>query len=119
MFSYIRPIKFNVKILNGSKALAKCFGLVIIKTPKTNIIIPFWPSYYIPQNPQNTISQTEIRHYKKIRSVRNEYIRLVQTATDKGIKLKFETTVKERDQQLLDFITIDVLNIEQKHPSSQ
>ena len=29
--------------------------------------------------------------------------------TDTGMKLEFETTVKEIDQQLLDFITIDVL----------
>ena len=30
---------------------------------------------------------------------------------------KVETIVKEIDQQFLDFITIDVLNIEQEHPS--
>ena len=34
------------------------------------------------------------------------------------MKLKAETTVKEIDQKLLYFITIDVLNIEQQHPSS-
>ena len=26
------------------------FGLVIIKPPKTNISIPLWTSYYMPQN---------------------------------------------------------------------
>ena len=35
------------------------------------------------------------------------------------MKLKVEAPFKERDQQLLEFITIDVLNIEQKYPSSQ
>ena len=35
------------------------------------------------------------------------------------MKLKVEITAKERDQQLLEFITIDVLNIEQQHPSSR
>ena len=35
------------------------------------------------------------------------------------MKLKVEITAKERDQHLLEFITIDVLNIEQQHPSSQ
>ena len=39
--------------------------------------------------------------------------------TDTGIKFKVETTAKEIDQQLLDFITIDILKLEQKHPSSQ
>ena len=39
--------------------------------------------------------------------------------TDTVIKLKTETSSKERYQQLLDFITIDLLNIEHQHPSSQ
>ena len=34
IFTYIRNVKFNVQILNGSKALVKVFGLFIIKTPK-------------------------------------------------------------------------------------
>ena len=34
-------------------------------------------------------------------------------------KTKSETSPKERDQQLLYFITIDILKLEQKHPSSQ
>ena len=34
---------FSVQIINGRKALAKCFGLVIIKSPKTITIIPLWP----------------------------------------------------------------------------
>ena len=39
--------------------------------------------------------------------------------TDTGIKFKVETSAKEIDQQLLDFITIDILKIEHQHPSSQ
>ena len=39
--------------------------------------------------------------------------------TDTEIEFKVETSAKERDQQLLDFITIDVLKIENKHSSSQ
>ena len=43
MFNYIRPVKCNVKILNGSIDSEKVFGLVIIKNPKINIILPLWP----------------------------------------------------------------------------
>ena len=39
--------------------------------------------------------------------------------TDIGIKFKVETSAKERDQQLLDSISIDVTNIEQQHYSDQ
>ena len=35
------------------------------------------------------------------------------------MKLKFETTVKERDKTLLDFITIDLLKVGHKYPSGQ
>ena len=39
--------------------------------------------------------------------------------TDTGIKFKVETSSKERDQQLLDFSTIDILKLEQQHNSNQ
>ena len=37
--------------------------------------------------------------------------------TDTGIKFKVETSPKERDQQLLDFISIDTLKLEHKNTS--
>ena len=51
--------------------------------------------------------------------VRTEGLRWVQVTTDIGIKLKFETSAKERDQKLLNFITMEILKIEQQHPSIQ
>ena len=39
--------------------------------------------------------------------------------TDTGIKFKVETSYKERDKQLLEFITIDIIKLEQKYTSSQ
>ena len=65
----------------------------------------------MPQIPQNTISQTSLKHYNQFISVRTEALRWLKIATDKGIKLKVETTVKEIYQQLLEFITIDLLKI--------
>ena len=73
----------------------------------------------MPQKPQNTIIQISLKHYNKFKNVRTEILVWVQITTYTGKNLKFETTVKERYQQLLDFITIDVLNIDQQHPSSQ
>ena len=43
----------------------------------------------------------------------------MKITTYTGKKLKVETRVKERDQQLLDFITIDVIKIEQKQYPDQ
>ena len=112
LFAYIRPVPCNVQILNGSLSTAKVFSLVIIEIPKTNIIIPLWPSYYMPQNPQNTISPTALKYYNEFRNVRTEALRWVKINTDTGIKFKVETSARERYQQLLDFITIDILKLE-------
>ena len=73
MFTHIIPVRRNIQINNGSKAPVKGFGLFIIKIPKT-IIIPLWTSLYMTQKPQNTISQTTLRHYNKFRSVRTDSI---------------------------------------------
>ena len=72
MFTYIRPVKCNVKILNSSKDPSKVIGIVIIKIPKSNIIITFWPTYYIAQNRQYTINETALKHYNQFRSVKTE-----------------------------------------------
>ena len=90
MFSYIRPVKFNVQIINGRKSPENVFGLVIIKIPKTNIITPLFLSYYIPQNPQKSI-QTALKHYNEFRSVRTDALRWVKMTIDTGMKIKFET----------------------------
>ena len=71
------------------------------------------------QNPQYTIIKTPPKHHNQCRSVWNESIRWLQIATDKGKKLKVETEVKERYQQVLDSIYIDVINIEQQHSSDK
>ena len=81
ILTYIRPIKCNVKILNDIKAPVKGFGLVVIKPPKTNIIITLCTSYYIPQNPQNTISQTAIKNYNQFRSGITEALRCLEITT--------------------------------------
>ena len=73
----------------------------------------------MPQKPQRTISQAALKHYNELINVRTGSLRWVKMTTDTGIKFKVETSVKEIYQQLLDFITIDLLKIEQTHPSSQ
>ena len=79
---------------NVRKSPAKGFCLVILKTPETNIIIPFWPSYYMLQNPQNTISQNSLKHHNKFISVIPEDLRWLQITKDTGKKIKAETKVK-------------------------
>ena len=67
----------------------------------------------MPQNPQNTIIKTAFKHYDQFRSVRTESLRCLKIATDTGKKHKASNEVKERYQQLLDFIRICIIKIEQ------
>ena len=48
----------------------------------------------MPQNPQNTISQTKLKHYNKFRSVITEALIWVKITTDTGMKIKVEKTSK-------------------------
>ena len=109
MFTYIKPVKFNVKRFNIKKSPAKGFGFVTVKIPKTNIIFLLWPSYYIPQNLQNTIIQNSLIGYNRFISFTTESLIWLQITTDTGNKLNVGTTAKETYQQLLDFVTIDVI----------
>ena len=99
--------------------LISFFGLVIVKPRKTKKIIPICPSYYMPQNSQNTISSTALKHYNKFTNERTEALIWVHMTKDIWIKSKVETSSKDIYQQLLDLITIDILKIEHQHHSSK
>ena len=71
------------------------------------------------KKPQNIISQTALKHYNQFRNVRTDALRWLQINTDTGNKLKAETIAQERDKQLLHFVTIDVLTVEQQHYPDQ
>ena len=44
------------------------------------------------RNPQNRISQTELKHYNEFRNSKTEALRWVQMTTDRRIKLIVETS---------------------------
>ena len=69
----------------------------------------------MPQIPQNNISQNTINHYNKFISFITEALRWLKTITDTRKKLKVESKVKERYQQQLEFITIDVIKVDKKN----
>ena len=68
----------------------------------------------MPQNPQNTISQTELKHYKQFIIFRTEALRLSIITTDTGREIKVETEAKQIYQKILDFITNEIVKVEQE-----
>ena len=111
MFTYNRHVKQNLQSLNVSKYPTKILGNFIIKTPKTNIIIPLRTSYYMQQNPQNMIRKILLKYYNQFISSRNQALIWLQTTIDTGKKLKYGTKVKKIYHKLLDFITIEIIKV--------
>ena len=62
MFTYIRPVKFNVKIKNVSKSPSKGFGLVVIKIPKKTSLDHSIHDTTYNKTHKNKISQTPLKH---------------------------------------------------------
>ena len=48
----------------------------------------------MPQNPQNTIIQTDLKNYNQFRSFKTDTLIWLQTTTDTENNLKVETEVK-------------------------
>ena len=63
----------------------------------------------MPKNPQNTINQTALKHYKQLRSVVNESLIWLQITRDTEKKLKVETESKEGDKKILEVITMEII----------
>ena len=88
IWTYTKPVKYNLQIRNGRKSPANVFGFVIVNIIKTNIITPFWPSYYMHKNPENKISQTAHKHYNQFIRIINKALIWLQIATNTGKKTK-------------------------------
>ena len=68
----------------------------------------------MPQNQQNIISKTKLKHYNQFRSVITEALRWLQITTYTGKKIKVVKEAKERDHKLFDFIAIVIIKSERK-----
>ena len=73
-FTYTRPVKYNVQILNDSKAPAKripcCNKNSKNKHHYTTLAIILYAT-----EPKNTISQSSLKHYNQFRSVITKALR--------------------------------------------
>lgn len=85
--------------------------MVIIKVPGTNLTIPLWPSYHIPQNPQHTISPNAIKHYNNFRTVHTEHLKHITLVNNTGIKEKILFLQKYINNVILDFINVDLMTM--------
>ena len=66
-------------------------GIGIVLGRIGNIITPLYPSYIMVDNPQNTISTTDIKQYNGYRSVRTEALEWVKFTSAEGQSTRVPT----------------------------
>ena len=101
------PVK--VKLLNGSTASASGFGLKLIQCSTTKVILPLWPTYYLPDNPQCTFSPTALKHYLSLKEVITNHLDSLRITTSTGVRLSFPSIKQQRNGQLLDYHTFRIV----------
>jgi hypothetical protein len=105
--SYIsKPI--HVKQLNGSTIKALGYGLKLIQCPKSMIILPLWPTYFMPANPQYTFSPTALCHYLQYK-ITTEHLTCLSIVTSSGTTLQFPSIQHNVNDQLLDYHLFNIV----------
>lgn len=73
------------------------------------MIIPLWPAYYMPTNPQNTLSQTALKFYNGFRSIHTEALDWIRFTDTTGKSTRLHTNSYLHNNQKLDYIDVSVL----------
>ena len=84
-------------------------GLVIIKLPDSDIILPLFPAYYCPTAPNNIIGLPAVKQYTKFRSVRLESLSWIRFVDKDGRTARYDTCPQKHQEQLLDFFHIQLI----------
>jgi len=113
-FYVLQPIKSQITQVSRSTARCERIGIVLVKIPKSDIIIPLYPVYYAPTFPQNTVSPNAIKHYNKFRSVRSEALDWIRMVTHVGQKIHIRIDPVQIGNELLDYFKVNVMTIDMK-----
>jgi len=105
--------QLQVRQLNGSTVKALGYGLKLIQCPTTKIVLPLWPTYYMPSNPQCTFSPTALKHYLHF-NVITHHLTTLSITTTTGHTLVFPSINPHKTNQLLDyhqFVVVRPINL--------
>jgi len=101
-FTSFIPRNLQVRQLNGSTATAHGYGLKLIQCQTTKTIIPLWPTYFMPSNPQCTFSPTALKHYLCF-NVTTKHLESLSITTSTGTCLVYPSIHQHKHSQLLDY----------------
>jgi hypothetical protein len=101
-FTSFLPKSLHVKQLSDRTIPALGYGLKLIQCLTTKIIIPLWPTYYMPSNPQCTFSPSALAHYLHYK-ITTTHLQNISITTSDGSTLKFPSIPCHSSSQLLDY----------------
>lgn len=109
LFYQLKSTTSGMQQVSGTQVSTKGIGVVIIKFPIHNYILPLYPVYYIPTNPQNTLSPSAIKLYNEYSNINVSTLTSITFTTHKGHTFTIPTDKQLATSKLLDFITVHVL----------
>ena len=108
-FVLFKETTINIQTLSGTSSVDRGYSLAIIQIPSTQMIIPLWPTYYMPDNPQNTLSQNALKSYNEFRSVRTESLGWIHFVNSTSTSARIHTNLSYHLHQRLDYIDVDLM----------
>ena len=95
---------------DGQHSNAIGIGIVLIKFADLPVIFPLYPCYHMPQNPQQSFSNTAMKQYlTNVSSVRYEALDWIRITTDNNKSARLTTIQQYKDKEIQDYIYIDIM----------
>ena len=110
-FFLLQPSSEHITQVSGATAKAKGLGVVFFCVPKSDLIIPLYPSYYAPDFPQNTISSDAMKLYNNFRKVTTEALESIQIVDEVGTKGYIRVDQEKVGKELLEYIKLDIMSL--------
>ena len=99
-------IKTTINQVTGQPAPVKGMGIVPVRIKGYRSIYLLYPSYHMPNNPQNTLGLTALKFYGQMRSVRLEALSWLRIVDKDGNTARTATIPSYHTSIFMDYITL-------------
>ena len=82
--------------------------------PGSNHLYLLYPSYHIPNNPQDTLSLSALKYYSEARSVRIEALSWLRVVSNAGDSVQVPTIPVYQKTELQDYVSINIHTLPEK-----
>eukprot|EP00957_Ditylum_brightwellii_P146256 11135997-Ditylum_brightwellii.AAC.1 len=96
--------------VSGNTADCLGWGLAFMEVPNSFFpITSFWPCYYMPKNPQNTLSQKALKRYNHFKAVNTEALEWLSITNKHNNHVKIPPLPEYHSSSLLGYVKVNIL----------